>query len=143
MFLKKYTISFLCLSLLICVPTIFSIKKHTPQTSIIITKANFDQKVLHSTKPVILKVSATWCPPCQRLKPVFEEVALQYQDQCCFASLDFDSNPDFIAQHNIDTVPTLMIYFKGKLIGRQVGCQPSIEAMQEFVQAVLQHCAQL
>jgi|GEM_PF-842720 len=144
MFLKKQSLSFLCLSLLTLTPHAYSLKhKNTPHVSTVITSANFVHETLNSHLPVILKVSATWCPPCQRLAPVFEEVALEYKDQCKFASLDFDSNPEFVAQHNIDSVPTFMIYFKGKLIGRQGGCPPSTEAMQEFVQAVLQHCAQL
>lgn len=143
MFLKKHVLSFLCLSILTLTPDLYSIKKYTPQASTVITKANFEQEILQSNLPVLLKVSATWCPPCQRLAPVFEEVALQYQDQCKFASLDFDSNPDFIAEHNIDSVPTIMLYFKGKLLGRQAGCQPSIEAVQELIKSALKYCAQL
>ncbi len=142
MFLKKNALPFICLTMLTLTPTLFSIKKHTPQASTIVTKDNFQQEVLNCTLPVILKVSATWCPPCQRLKPVFEEVALEYKDQCKFASLDFDSNLDFIVKHNIESVPTFMIYFKGELVGRQAGCQPSVEKMQEFVEAVLKHCKQ-
>ena len=39
------------------------------------TKDNFDAEVLKSDVPVLVDFNATWCPPCQALHPILEEMA--------------------------------------------------------------------
>ena len=42
---------------------------------ITITKDNFSQEVLSSSKPVLLDFWASWCAPCKMLSPVVDQIA--------------------------------------------------------------------
>lgn len=136
MFSKKQSIMAISMLILSTAPLTLSSRAQA-QTSIEINSNNFDKEILQSSLPVILKVSATWCPPCQRLKPLFEQIAQKFQSQLTFASMDYDSNLNFVTKHNIESVPTFMIYNKGKLITKQPGSPASLQYLEKFVLDVL------
>ena len=41
-------------------------------------------------KPVLLKFSAEWCPPCKMIAPKMEELANECGDKCVFIHVDVD-----------------------------------------------------
>ena len=41
----------------------------------ILNEGNFDEKVLQSSGNVLVEFFATWCPHCQRMMPIINEVA--------------------------------------------------------------------
>ena len=47
---------------------------------ITITKDNFSQEVLSSSKPVLLDFWASWCAPCKMLSPVVDQIAEETTD---------------------------------------------------------------
>ena len=65
--------------------------------------------------------TATWCGPCQRFKPIMQEVANEgYSVQF----IDIDSQKDTAEQYNVRSVPTVVIEEGGVEVDRLVGAQP-------------------
>jgi len=62
--------------------------------------------------------TATWCGPCQRFKPIMQEVANEgYSVQF----IDIDSERDIAQQYNVRSVPTVVIEQNGSEINRLIG----------------------
>lgn len=137
MFLKNkysYLITMVCIISLS--PNIQAEETEKPANKLVeITKENFKQEVLESLLPVVVKVGATWCQPCQQLAPVLEEL-VSYFPCLKFVTMDYDKNLEFVKEHNIEGVPTWMIYYSGKLSYRQEGCPPTLEGLIEFIKAI-------
>ena len=56
------------------------------------TKAEFDEHI-KSDKLVVVDFSATWCPPCQMIKPKFHELAKKTAG-VVFLEIDVDDNAE-------------------------------------------------
>ena len=64
--------------------------------------------------------SATWCGPCQRFKPIIQELASEGYH---VATLDIDVHKDLAEQYNVRSVPTVVIEENGVEVDRVVGMQ--------------------
>lgn len=86
-----------------------------------------------SGKPAFIDFSATWCGPCQRLKPIVEGLEKKYGDQINIVVIDVDEQP-FLAQHyGASSFPYLVFYDKdGKDAGDIRGFVPEAELLQKF-----------
>jgi thioredoxin 1 len=86
-----------------------------------ITDATFDAEVTKSQTPVVVDFGATWCGPCQRLAPIVEELAKEYEGKVKIAKLDIDGSPKTPAKFGIMSVPTVMFFKGGKAVDKLVG----------------------
>ncbi len=72
--------------------------------------------------PIIVHVTAPWCPTCRAQKPTVDALAADrdYPDLTVF-SVDFDSQKDVLRQFGVRQQST-MIAFRGPIeVGRAVG----------------------
>jgi thioredoxin 1 len=91
---------------------------------ITITDNNFSHEVLDANIPVVVDFWATWCAPCRKLSPIMDELSEQYKGSIKFGKLDVDQNPSMTAKYNIDAIPHLIIFNKGKVVNDIVGLHP-------------------
>jgi len=89
--------------------------------AIIITKENIEAEINQSSKPALVKVYATWCGPCQQMKPIFNELEKEFSNVYTFAELNVDDERDISIQYSITSVPTFLFIKNGEVVGRETG----------------------
>ena len=88
-----------------------------------VTDATFASDVERSTRPVLVDAWAPWCWPCQMIAPVVEEIALEMADRLRVGKLNVDDNPSTAARFAITSLPTLLLFARGREVDRIVGVQ--------------------
>lgn len=88
-----------------------------------ITNENFESEVLNSDKPVLVDFWATWCGPCRMQGPIVEELSNENAD-IKVGKCDTDQNGELAEKFGIMSIPTLMAFKDGQLIGKAVGVTP-------------------
>lgn len=77
------------------------------------SRADFDEVLTMSRdRLVVIDFFATWCPPCVRIAPRFQELADELPD-VMFYKLDVDAVSDVAASQGIRAMPTFKIYRNG------------------------------
>ena len=89
-----------------------------------ITDSNFEELVLKSEKPVMVDFWAAWCGPCRMVGPIIDEISNDYDGKAIVGKLDVDANQDYAAKFGVRNIPTVLLFDKGELVGRQVGVAP-------------------
>ncbi len=86
-----------------------------------LTDSTFQQEVLESPIPVVVDFWATWCAPCRIIAPIVEEIAKEYDGKLKVCKLDVDSNPNSAITYGVRSIPTLLYFKNGKLLGQTIG----------------------
>ncbi|MGW7292927.1 thioredoxin [Streptomyces xiamenensis] len=97
-----------------------------------VTDATFTEEVLTADRPVLLKFTADWCPPCRQLVPVLKEIATERSGHLKVAELDVDHNPATAAAYGVLSVPTLMLFRAGEPVTSMVGARTKRRLLQEI-----------
>lgn len=82
---------------------------------------DFDEKVLKATKPVVVDFNASWCGPCQTMRPIFHKLAHELSDKFVFVAVDVDAFGDLAQRYSVQGVPTFVFFKDGKEVERLVG----------------------
>ena len=78
-------------------------------------------KILNDEKPVLVDFFAEWCGPCKVMAPELKKFAETHTEQVRVLKVDIDKNREVSQQLNIQGVPTLILFKKGKVLWRQSG----------------------
>jgi thiol-disulfide isomerase/thioredoxin len=90
------------------------------------------QAALDAGKPILVHVTAPWCPECQQQKPIVVALAGQPEfNSLTIFDVDFDSQKDALRQLRVQTQSTLIVFKNKGEIGRAVGItrRDAIEAL--------------
>ena len=94
------------------------------------TKSDFDAILEEAQdKLVVVDFTATWCGPCQRVAPVFAQLAVKFP-QAYFVKVDVDENQETATAFGVTAMPTFKIFRTFEEVGMIKGCDPDgLEAL--------------
>jgi thioredoxin 1 len=78
----------------------------------------------------VLYFTAEWCNPCQRTRPIAEE--LKREGVIDFIFVDVDSEIELLQKFGIKSVPTYVLLEDGEEVKRSVGAKTREEFL-EFI----------
>lgn len=73
-----------------------------------------------ANKPILVEVTAPWCPTCRQQKPIVQQIAREKPD-LVILNVDFDSAKDVLKQLKVQHQSTLIVYRGAKELARSTG----------------------
>lgn len=78
------------------------------------------QKAKDSKKLVVVDFTASWCPPCRFIAPIFAEFAKQMTD-VIFLKVDVDELQAVSEEYEVEAMPTFVFIKEGVIVDSVVG----------------------
>lgn len=88
------------------------------------TKANFNDEVVNSDKPVMIDFYADWCMPCQMMGPIVEQLADEYDGKVKIGKVNSDEEPELASKFGVMSIPNFVFIKNGKIVDQAVGAMP-------------------
>ena len=83
--------------------------------------SSFQDMLAESDCPVLVDFYADWCGPCRMMTPILQDVSKQLKSKIKVVKIDTEKYPNLASQHNIQALPTLVLFKDGKPADRIEG----------------------
>ena len=100
------------------------------------TDQGFKSDVLENDAPVVVDFWAAWCQPCKMLAPTMDQLADDYAGKAIVGKVNIDENPQTAAAYGIRSIPSVLVFHKGKVAEQLVGLLPK-DRYKEVLDRVL------
>ncbi|ACC98569.1 Thioredoxin domain [Elusimicrobium minutum Pei191] len=97
---------------------------------------NFKQVTSTHEKPFMVEFFATWCPHCQRMAPIIDELAVDFEGKADIFVIDVDIAEKTIAEFKVSGTPTIVFFKENKPFKELVGEKPKqilVEILNEII----------
>ncbi len=89
-----------------------------------VSSKSFATDVLQSDVPVLVDFYADWCGPCRMLAPVLSRLSAEFAGRVKIVKVNVDNEPQLAGQFQVESIPTLVFFNRGKVVGRAAGMAP-------------------
>lgn len=86
-----------------------------------LTAESFARWAKHSDLPLLVDFWAPWCGPCKMMAPAFVQAAELLESHAQLAKVNTDIEQTLANQFGIRSIPTLILFHKGREVARQAG----------------------
>lgn len=84
---------------------------------------NFQEEI-QKRNLVLVDFFATWCEPCSVLAPILEKAVESFRDKIDLFKINVDDFPLISQKYNVERIPFVVLFKKGKPIQGFVGLKP-------------------
>jgi len=85
------------------------------------TNETFENEVLGANQPVLVDFWSDGCPPCKRLSPVIDELAVDNQGKAGVGKVNVGEHMELAVKYGISAVPTILLFKDGEVVERIQG----------------------
>lgn len=78
-------------------------------------------EAINQAPVVLVEFYASWCPHCQRMMPIVEQVRELLGDKTPVVQLDIDENKETANEAGVESIPTFIVYKNGREEWRHSG----------------------
>jgi thioredoxin 1 len=91
-----------------------------------IVEDSVSNEALNDSLPTVVDFFATWCGPCKKMEPLFEQLKEKYAGKVNFVTIDVDKYPYDAQRFGVDAMPTFVfLNADGDEVDRIVGADPA------------------
>ena len=105
-----------------------------PSTPIEVTDDNIDE-ITAKYPHLVVDCWAEWCGPCRMVGPTIAELAQELHGRVVFGKLNTDLNRKLPRKYGIMSIPTMLYFKDGEVVGKTVGALPKEHIQQAIDQA--------
>ena len=109
-----------------------NIQPESENSSAISLSKDMDWNQIKSSKrPTIVRFTAVWCKACKEVAELFLELSKQHSKDASFYIIDVDEFDELAAECLALSIPMIIAFREGKIIGRQMG--KNEESIRTFI----------
>jgi len=123
------------MALAFCLLLAFPAEAEAPAGSTIphLTLGDFLRTVGTSDIPVLIQFDAHWCPYCHKMQPFLDKIRADKSGKIALYKVDADEELELMRSYAVKTLPTLLMFDHGRVIGRDDGYMPG-EKLESWVE---------